>query len=129
MCERERERERETNCLYLYLLSRSHQPNGVQYDFRSDFGAGAGGGFDSEASRRKFEKFKNSIKRNPVPEEARRWMRQAKADLKSAYNDFGAEEPAFEWVLLKVHQVSQCCSLGYVVGSKCPVEVDAVVEN
>lgn len=62
-------------------------------------------GYNSEESKRKFQKFKNANRKNPVPAEARRWMKQAEADLKSAYNDLGAEEPAYEWVLLKSHQV------------------------
>ena len=64
-------------------------------------------GYDSAKSKERFEKFKNANRRNPVPEEARRWLRQARADLKSAYNDYDVEEPAYEWVLLKAHQVSQ----------------------
>jgi len=63
-------------------------------------------GYDADKSKSKFQQFKNSHKRNPVPEEARRWLRQAKADLKSAYNDHNAEEPAHEWALLKCYQVS-----------------------
>ena len=71
---------------------------------REDFNSQPAG-FDSNASRQKFEKFKNANKRNPVPAEARRWYRQAQADIRSAYNDYNAEEPAYEWVLLKAHQV------------------------
>ena len=75
---------------------------------REDFNSQPSG-FDSNASRQKFEKVKNANKRNPVPAEARRWYRQAQADIRSAYNDYNAEEPAYEWVLLKAHQVCSKC--------------------
>ena len=83
---------------------------------REDFNSQPSG-FDSNASRQKFEKFKNANKRNPVPAEARRWYRQAQADIRSAYNDYNAEEPAYEWVLLKAHQV---CSQVSVCGLLIP---------
>ena len=44
-------------------------------------------------------------KKNPQPGEARRWFRQAEADLAAADNDLGTEKPSYEWVCFKCHQV------------------------
>jgi len=44
-------------------------------------------------------------KKNPQPGEARRWFRQAEADLAAADNDLGGEKPSYEWVCFKCHQV------------------------
>ena len=42
---------------------------------------------------------------NPQPSEAKRWLRQAQADMKAATNDYHTEAPAYEWVCFKCHQV------------------------
>jgi len=42
---------------------------------------------------------------NPQPAQAKRFLRQAQEDLRAADNDYDAEEPAFEWVCFKAHQV------------------------
>ena len=44
-------------------------------------------------------------KKNPQPGEARRWFRQAEADLAAADNDLATEKPSYEWVCFKCHQV------------------------
>ena len=47
---------------------------------------------------------------NPQPREARRWFRQADADLKAAGNYSGAQ-PSYEWVCFLCHQVrTMTCS-------------------
>ena len=43
---------------------------------------------------------------NPQPAQARRFLRQAQEDLRSAGHDLNAEEPSYEWVTFKVYQVS-----------------------
>ena len=44
---------------------------------------------------------------NPQPAQARKFLRQAEEDLKSADNDFDSQKnPAYEWVCIKSHQVS-----------------------
>ena len=44
--------------------------------------------------------------KNPQPQEARRWFRQAEADLKAADNDIIATvNPSYEWACFKCHQV------------------------
>ena len=42
---------------------------------------------------------------NPQPQEARRWFRQAEADLKAADNDIATVKPSYEWACFKCHQV------------------------
>ena len=42
---------------------------------------------------------------NPQPREARRWFRQAEADLAAADNDIDTEKPSYEWACFKCHQV------------------------
>ena len=44
---------------------------------------------------------------NPQPAQAKRFLRQAQEDLRAADNDYDAEEPAFEWVCFKAHQVQR----------------------
>ena len=44
-------------------------------------------------------------KKNPQPGEARRWLRQAEADLTAADNDLATGKPSYEWVCFKCHQV------------------------
>lgn len=44
-------------------------------------------------------------KTNPQPREARRWLRQAEADLEAADNDIATVKPSYEWACFKCHQV------------------------
>ena len=43
---------------------------------------------------------------NPQPRQARRWFRQAEADLAAVFNDINTPKPSYEWACLKCHQVS-----------------------
>ncbi|CAH1796047.1 unnamed protein product [Owenia fusiformis] len=45
--------------------------------------------------------------KNPQPGEAKRWMKQAKADLKSIDNDLRVSETAYEWACYKCHQAAE----------------------
>ena len=42
---------------------------------------------------------------NPQPAEARRWFRQAEADLAAADNDIDTAKPSYVWACFKCHQV------------------------
>ena len=42
---------------------------------------------------------------NPQPRQAKRWFRQAEADLKAVVNDMNSFNPSYEWACLKCHQV------------------------
>jgi len=44
---------------------------------------------------------------NPQPREARRWFRQAKADLAAVVNDIGTGSPSYEWACFKCHQAAE----------------------
>ena len=44
-------------------------------------------------------------KRNPQPGEARRWFRQAEADLAAGANEIDSKRPSYEWACFKCHQV------------------------
>lgn len=43
---------------------------------------------------------------NPQPQQARRWFRQAEADLAAVVNDINTSKPSYEWACFKCHQVS-----------------------
>ena len=43
--------------------------------------------------------------KNPQPREARRWFKQAVADIQAASNDIIYERPSYEWACFKCHQV------------------------
>lgn len=45
--------------------------------------------------------------KNPQPGEARRWLRQAEADLVAASNDLSSGNPSYEWACFKCHQVKK----------------------
>ena len=44
-------------------------------------------------------------KRNPQPGEAKRWFRQAEADLAAGANEIDFSRPSYEWACFKCHQV------------------------
>ena len=44
-------------------------------------------------------------RKNPQPREARRWFKQAVADIQAASNDIIYERPSYEWACFKCHQV------------------------
>ncbi|KAL9966859.1 hypothetical protein ACROYT_G024990 [Oculina patagonica] len=46
-------------------------------------------------------------KRNPQPGEARRWFRQAEADLAAGANEIDSSRPSYEWACFKCHQAAE----------------------
>lgn len=46
-------------------------------------------------------------KKNPQPGEAKRWLRQAEADLVAASNDLATSKPSYEWACFKCHQSAE----------------------
>ncbi|KAL9966873.1 hypothetical protein ACROYT_G025009 [Oculina patagonica] len=44
---------------------------------------------------------------NPQPRQARRWFRQAEADLAAADNDIATLKPSYEWACFKCHQAAE----------------------
>ena len=45
--------------------------------------------------------------KNPQPGEARRWLRQAVADLEAGANELMFSRPSYEWACFKCHQVKE----------------------
>ena len=54
------------------------------------------------------EQFRRSSTRakNPQPGEAKRWLKQAEADIAATENDIVYQRPSYEWACFKCHQVS-----------------------
>ena len=49
--------------------------------------------------------FFRKTRKNPQPEEAKRWLRQADADLESCSRERASTTDSFEWLCFKCHQV------------------------
>ena len=64
------------------------------------------GPLESSSGRRLWHNIPPSFsKGNPQPGEARRWFRQAEADLTAGANDIDCCRPSYEWACFKCHQV------------------------
>ena len=50
--------------------------------------------------------FFRKTRKNPQPEEAKRWLRQADADLESCSRERASTTDSFEWLCFKCHQVN-----------------------
>ena len=60
-----------------------------------------------EGYRSRQQSSRNSTRaRNPQPGEAKRWLRQAEADIAATENDIFYQRPSYEWACFKCHQVS-----------------------
>ena len=79
--------------------AKEHREQRERYkeNFSREYSARAGYNFDVPPS------FSSS---NPQPAQAKRFLRQAQEDLRSADNDYEVREPAYEWVCFKAHQVA-----------------------
>ncbi|XP_015771474.1 PREDICTED: sacsin-like [Acropora digitifera] len=68
--------------------------------------------------------------RNPQPREARRWLRQASADLEAVDNDINSRKPSYEWACFKCHQSAEK-ALKAVQYSRnaCKTNVHNLVQN
>ena len=65
------------------------------------------GPWETSSSQRSWHDFPPSFcTRNPQPEEAKRWLRQAKADLEAGSKEFSFSKSSFEWMCFKFHQVN-----------------------
>lgn len=64
------------------------------------------GSWGSSLCKRSLRNFPPSFcTRNPQPQEAKRWLRQAKADLNAGSEEFHFSMSSFEWTCFKFHQV------------------------
>ena len=65
------------------------------------------GSWESSSSQRSWHNFPPSLcTRNPQPGEAKRWFRQAKADLEAGSEELRFSTSSWEWICFKFHQVS-----------------------
>ena len=69
------------------------------------FHSWAGRAREHNAQRRGYSERPRRRRNNPQPEEARRWFKQAVADIQAASNDIIYERPSHEWACFKCHQV------------------------
>ena len=77
------------------------QRKGYRERFSKRFGS-----WQSSSTNRPWKNVPPSLcERNPQPEEAKRWFRQAEADLEAGENELAFTSPSFEWACFKCHQV------------------------
>ncbi|KAL9966857.1 hypothetical protein ACROYT_G024987 [Oculina patagonica] len=57
--------------------------------------------------RQRQQSSRNSYRTNPQPGEARRWFKQAKADVAAVENDIVYSNPSYEWACFKCHQAAE----------------------
>ena len=77
--------------------------------FRSHYGS-----WSSSSGHSRWQNVPPSFcEKNPQPGEARRWLRQAEADLESCGREKAFTTDSFEWICFKCHQViiKKCISL------------------
>ena len=73
--------------------------------YGSFFNSWAGRAREHNAQRREYSGRPRRRRNNPQPGEARRWFKQAVADIQAASNDIIYERPSYEWACFKCHQV------------------------
>ena len=75
--------------------------------YGSFFNSWAGRAREHNTQRREYRGRPRHPKNNPQPGEARRWFKQAVADIQAASNDIIYERPSYEWACFKCHQVRE----------------------
>ena len=83
----------------------SSQRREYRDSFRRHYGSCSHGAGSSSFGTRSWEVPPSFCTTNPQPREARRWFRQAEADLAAADNDIATLKPSYEWACFKCHQV------------------------
>lgn len=83
--------------------------SGSSYDdFFTSWGARARQHYTQrQGYRERQESPRNSYRKNPQPGEAKRWFRQAKADVAAVENDIVYGNPSYEWACFKCHQAAE----------------------
>ena len=80
--------------------------------YGSFFNSWAGRAREHNAQRRGYSGRPRRRRNNPQPGEARRWFKQAVADIQAASNDIIYERPSYEWACFKCHQVRVTTIMG-----------------
>ena len=86
----------------------SRSQHGFYEDFFHSWGARAREHHSQREGYRSRQQFpRNSARtKNPQPGEAKRWFRQAEADIAATENDIMYRRPSYEWACFKCHQVT-----------------------
>ena len=86
----------------------SQSQHGFYEDFFHSWGARAREHHTQREGYRSRQQFpRNSARaKNPQPGEAKRWFRQAEADIAATENDIIYRRPSYEWACFKCHQVT-----------------------
>lgn len=85
--------------------AREHESQREEYrrNFRGRYGS-----WESSSSQRSRHDFPPSFcTRNPQPGEAKRWLRQAEADLEAGSQELGFSSSYCEWMCFKFHQAAE----------------------
>ena len=86
--------------------SEARTSGGSYADFFTSWGDRAREHYTQRQGYRERQQFpRNSHRKNPQPGEARRWFRQAKADVAAVENDIVYDNRSYEWACFKCHQV------------------------
>ena len=88
-------------------LSTRFEAGNQDGSYRSFFNSWAGRAREHNTQRREYRGRPRHPKNNPQPGEARRWFKQAVADIQAASNDIIYERPSYEWACFKCHQVRE----------------------
>ena len=83
---------------YCFWGTRAKQYSSQRQEYQDSF-------FQSDYRTRSWDVPPSFCTTNPQPQEARRWFRQAEADLAAADNDIATMKPSYEWACFKCHQV------------------------
>ena len=90
------------SAFFYFWGARARQYNSDRQEYSERFARHRGSGSRNSWSWRVPPDFCDT---NPQPAEARRWFRQAEADLAAADNDIGTAKPSYVWACFKCHQV------------------------
>ena len=86
-------------------VARAKEHGSHREEYRERF-AREYGSWEASSGRRSWHNIPPSFcSRNPQPGEARRWFRQAEADLTAGANEIDSSRPSYEWACFKCHQV------------------------
>ena len=90
------------SAFYGFWRTRARQYNSQRQEYRDSFFRHHG---SSGYRTRSWHVPPSFCTTNPQPREARRWFRQAEADLAAVNNDIATAKPSYEWACFKCHQV------------------------
>ncbi|KAJ7380161.1 hypothetical protein OS493_010872 [Desmophyllum pertusum] len=87
-------------------VARAREHGSHREEYRKSFSREYGS-WESSSSQRRRNFPPSFCRRNPQPGEARRWFRQAEADLAAGENEIDFSRPSYEWACFKCHQAAE----------------------